>query len=186
MKNIENLVLKEIDEVNSLFKKNANYLNQKINNISAVLYEAIKNDKTIFICGNGGSASQSQHFAGELIGRFINNRPGFKAISLASDTAVISCISNDYGYEKIFSHQLNALANENDILICLSTSGQSKNIIEAFKEASALNLIRIGFFGKRVKNVENLTDHNLIVDSFSTARVQEVHLLSIHAIHSVN
>lgn len=182
MKDKNSIISEEINELNNCLINNKNYFSKTINEISKVLLEAIRNDKTIFICGNGGSASQSQHFSGELIGRFKKNRSPLKAISLASDSSSITCIANDYGFEEIFSRQLNALATEADVLVCLSTSGSSKNIINALNEADNKKMIKIGFFGGRFLQSKNLIDYSLIVNSYSTARIQEIHLLAIHCV----
>ena len=178
----ESPVISEINELDNLLKESASDLEIIISKSAEILINAIKNNKTIFMCGNGGSASQSQHFVGELIGRFKKNRPGFKAISLSTDSSVITCIANDYGYENIFSRQLEALASDSDILVCLSTSGESKNIMKVLEKASKLNLFKIGFFGGKVKDAKNYTDLDLVINSKSTARIQEMHLFAIHCI----
>lgn len=182
MKKIKNIISEEINQLSNLIIRDQIYINDSAQKISDILSKAINNNKTIFICGNGGSASQGEHFSGELIGRFDKNRPPFKAISLTSDSSVITCISNDFGFKEIFARQLNSLATESDVLICLSTSGRSENIINALLEAQKKKMIKIGFFGSKVEKAKSLTDFNFIVNSNSTARIQEIHLLAIHCI----
>lgn len=182
MKTSNNLIFKEIIELTNCLRDYDNYLSKAIMEIAKVLIEAINNQKTIFICGNGGSASQSEHFSGELIGRFDKNRAPFKSISLTSDSSAITCIANDYGFKEIFARQLNSLASESDVLICLSTSGESENIINALYEAENKKMIKIGLFGCKVAKAKSLTDYNLIISSSSTARIQEAHLFAIHCI----
>ena len=179
---INNLISEEINQLSNLINENQIYIYNSALEISRILSEAINNNKTIFICGNGGSASQGEHFSGELIGRFEKKRPPFKAISLTSDSSAITCISNDFGFKEIFARQLNSLASESDVLICLSTSGKSENIINALIEAKKKKMIKIGFFGSKVEKAKSLTDLNFIVNSCSTARIQEIHLLAIHCI----
>ena len=182
MKVHKELVYKELLELKNSLSSEFDEITKSISIISSIMIKAIRDDKAIFICGNGGSASQSEHFAGELLGRFKNSRPPFKAISLTSDSSLITCIANDYGYEHIFSRQIEALGSESDVLICLSTSGTSLNILKALNQAKRMNLISLGFFGEKVKDAEKLTDHSLIVRSETTARIQELHLFSIHCI----
>jgi len=182
MKKFKNIISEEINELSNLIIENQIYINDSAIKIAKIISEAINNEKTIFICGNGGSASQGEHFTGELIGRFEKNRPPFKAIALTTDSSAITCISNDFGFKEIFARQLNSLASESDVLICLSTSGRSENIINALIEAEKKKMIKIGFFGNKVEIAKNLTDFNFIVNSHSTVRIQEIHLLMIHCI----
>lgn len=182
MKYHEELIAYEVREAINLFTSEFDEISKSISIFSSILLKAIRNNKSIFICGNGGSASQSEHFAGELLGRFKNSRPPFKAISLTSDSSLITCIANDYGYENVFSRQIEALGSKSDIFICLSTSGKSLNILNALHQAKKMNLINLGFFGEKVKDAKQLTDHNLIVRSETTARIQELHLFAIHCI----
>lgn len=135
---------------------------------------------TIFWCGNGGSASESSHLAAELIGRFKNNRRPFPSISLASDLGVITCIANDFGYEEIFSRQLEGLAKKEDLLVVLSTSGNSENVLQALAAAKKIGVHTIALLGKDGGRAKFIADHSIIVDSNETARIQEVHLLLGH------
>jgi D-sedoheptulose 7-phosphate isomerase len=145
-----------------------------------IFTDTLRNGKTIFWCGNGGSASESSHLAVELIGRFKNNRNPLPSISLNSDSTVITCIANDFGYEHIYSRQLDGLAKSGDLLIALSTSGKSQNIINVLKTARAKGVITISLLGKGGGEAINESDHSITIKSEETARIQELHLLIGH------
>lgn len=147
-----------------------------------IILASIKKKGTIFWCGNGGSASDSQHLAAELIGRYKSNRKPLKSISLNSDTSVLTCISNDFGYENIFSRQLEGIANQNDVLIIISTSGNSKNIINAVKFAKKKKIKVLGLLGKNGGVCKNLIKNKIIINSNNTARIQEMHIMIGHII----
>ena len=147
-----------------------------------IILASIKKKGTIFWCGNGGSASDSQHLAAELIGRYKSNRKPLKSISLNSDTSVLTCISNDFGYENIFSRQLEGIANHNDVLIIISTSGNSKNILNVLREAKKKNIYSVALLGNDGGEAKKIADSNIIIPSNSTARIQEMHILIGHII----
>ena len=155
-------------------------LDESIIKVANLLIECLEHGGTIFWCGNGGSASDSQHLAGELVGRFIGDRKPLKSIALTADSAVTTCIVNDYGYKHIFSRQIEALGNEGDILIGISTSGNSENVIHAFEVAKQKGIITIGLLGKGGGKSSALVNQSIIVPSKSTARVQEMHILIGH------
>lgn len=155
-------------------------LEQCITDVSKVLIEALNQKKTIFWCGNGGSASDSQHLAGELVGRFVGNRKPLKSIALNSDSAVMTCIVNDYGYEHIFSRQVEGLGDKGDVLIGISTSGNSENVLNAYRVASDKGMHTIGMLGKGGGKATSLVNHSIIIPSEITARVQEMHILIGH------
>lgn len=134
----------------------------------------------ILLAGNGGSAAQASHMAGELMGRFAFDRPGLPALALTTDTAVITAIGNDYGYEYIFSRQLQAHGNKGDVFIGYSTSGQSLNILRAFEEARSRGLVCIGFTGNRGGRMRELCDFLLEIPSAETPKIQEEHLVLGH------
>lgn len=156
-----------------------NHLN-KIILISKIISNSIKNKGTIFWCGNGGSSSDSQHLAAELIGRFKKDRIPLKSLSLNSDTAVITCISNDFGYDQIYSRQIEALGSRKDVIIGISTSGDSPNVIEGIKKSNEIGLTTIGLLGKSGGKLAEIVNYPLIINSFSTARIQEFHILIGH------
>jgi D-sedoheptulose 7-phosphate isomerase len=151
-----------------------------IKKVSKILIECLKKGKTVFWCGNGGSASDSQHLAGELVGRYVNDRKPLKSISLNADSAVMTCIVNDYGYEHIFSRQVEALGNDGDVLIGISTSGNSLNVLNAFKVANDKNMQTVGFLGKGGGKAASFVKYSIIIPSNTTARVQEMHILIGH------
>jgi len=151
-----------------------------IQNIANLLIESLKTGNTIFWCGNGGSASDSQHLAGELIGRFVGDRKPLKSIALNADSAVMTCIVNDYGYEHIFSRQIQGLGSDGDILIGISTSGNSANIINAFKSAKKIGVKTVGFLGNKGGRAFDVVDYSIIIPSTITARIQEMHILIGH------
>jgi D-sedoheptulose 7-phosphate isomerase len=155
-------------------------LDEPIKKAAELLINCLKKSGTIFWCGNGGSASDSQHLAGELVGRFVGERRPLKSISLTADSAVMTCIVNDYGYEHIFSRQIEALGVEGDVLVGISTSGNSKNVIQAFKIAKQRGIKTIGLLGKGGGEASALVNQSIIVPSKSTARVQEMHILIGH------
>ena len=134
----------------------------------------------VLLAGNGGSAAQAQHMAGELMGRFAFDRPGLPAISLTADTVSITAIGNDYGYERIFSRQVQALGNKGDVFIGFSTSGRSPNILMAFEEARACGLVCIGVTGNRGGPMRECCDILIEVPSAETPRIQEGHLVLGH------
>lgn len=143
---------------------------------------ALKNNKKLLICGNGGSAAQSQHFAAELVGKFKMDRKGIPAIALTTDTAVITALGNDFGFDFIFAKQLETLGNEGDVLCCLSTSGTSDNLIMASLRAREKNISIVSLLGKDGGKMREISDISIVVPSQDTARIQEVHLLIIHII----
>ena len=149
---------------------------------AAIFSDALKNGNTIFWCGNGGSAAESSHLAVELIGRFKNNRRPLPSLSLNSDTSAITCIANDFGYEEIFSRQLEGLAKPGDVLIVLSTSGNSENVLRVLKKSTVLGVISIAFLGKNGGKALELADLKIVINSQETARIQEIHLLMGHTI----
>lgn len=158
------------------------------NNIAAaalMLHKALSNGNKILCCGNGGSAADSQHFVAELINRFEIERAPLAAISLTTDTSVITAIGNDYDYTQIFSKQVSALGQKDDVFVAISTSGNSANIITAIKAAHAKNLKIIVISGKDGGDIQKLIrkdDIELRVPAKNTARIQETHILIIHCL----
>lgn len=137
---------------------------------------------TIFWCGNGGSASESSHLAAELIGRFKRNRIPLASISLNSDTSAITCIANDFGYDEIFARQLEGIGKAGDLLIVLSTSGMSGNILRVLKQARVSQITSIAILGKGGGEAKSVADISVVVESDETARIQEVHLFIGHTL----
>jgi D-sedoheptulose 7-phosphate isomerase len=136
----------------------------------------------ILLCGNGGSAADSQHIAAEFVGRFIKERKSLPAIALTTDTSILTAVGNDYGYEEVFRRQVESLGNPGDILVGISTSGNSKNIIKAFREAKQKGMKVVAFTGEKSSEAEKLADITLKVPSTMTARIQECHIMAGHII----
>lgn len=134
----------------------------------------------ILLAGNGGSAADAQHIAGEFVSRFAFDRPGLPAIALTTDTSILTAIGNDYGYEKLFARQIQAHGRPGDVFICYTTSGKSPNILLALQEARARGLVTIGFTGNRGGVILDLCDHALEVPSADTPRIQEGHAVLGH------
>lgn len=148
---------------------------------SKMLIDCIGSGGCIYICGNGGSAADAQHIAAELVGRFIRERKGLPAVALTTDTSALTSIANDYGFEHIFSRQIGALANKDDVLWAFSTSGTSPNIIAAAKKAIEKNVTVLAFTGKKGSPLEAMSDLCICVEG-PTATVQEVHQVAYHII----
>ena len=144
--------------------------------------DCLKNGGKILIFGNGGSASDAQHIAAELVGRYKTTRKGLSAIALSTDTSILTSIGNDFGYKHIFSRQVEALANTGDVAIGISTSGRSENVINALKRASELNCHTIGLSGQNGGEMNKICDINVVVPSEDTPRIQEIHIIIGHTI----
>jgi len=136
----------------------------------------------ILLCGNGGSAADSQHLAAELTGRFIHDRRPLAAIALSTDTSALTCIGNDYSFDEIFARQVAGLGRAGDLLIGISTSGNSRNVIRAVEEAQKLGMQTIGLLGRDGGQLSKLCAHSIVVPSQVTARIQEAHILIGHTL----
>lgn len=154
----------------------------QIEKATELIINTLKNNKKILLAGNGGSASMSSHIAAEFVGRYKIERKALPAIALTTDLAAITAIGNDYGFDTIFSRQLEALANPSDVFIALSTSGNSKNLIKAVEAAKNLNVHVIGLLGKDGGKLKNTSKVEIIVPSDNTPRIQEAHLMILHII----
>lgn len=142
--------------------------------------ETLKNGNKILICGNGGSAADAQHIAAELTGRYKTERKGLPAIALTTDSSALTAIGNDYGFDFVFSRQVEALANTGDLLWGISTSGNSTNVINALKCAKESGCATLGFSGRDGGEMKSLCDILLISPSFDTPRIREMHILMAH------
>lgn len=150
--------------------------------IAAVITEAINNGNKILFAGNGGSAADSQHFAAEMSGRFKKERRGLPGIALTTDSSALTAIANDYGYDNVFSRQVEALAKPGDVFVCFSTSGNSPNIFKAADKALEIGCKTIGFLGKDGGTIKSKCNISFIVPAPVTARIQETHLLAYHIV----
>lgn len=147
-----------------------------------MITQALKNGGTVYICGNGGSAADAQHIAGELVGRFTRERKALPAVALSTDTSILTSIANDYSFEKVFARQVEALVRKGDILWAFSTSGTSPNVIAAAESAKERGASVLAFTGKAETPLERLADICICADDESTARSQEIHQLAYHII----
>ena len=162
-------------------KQNTLSLVAQIAKAADILIECLMHEGKILVCGNGGSAADAQHMAGELIGRFETERQGLPCIALTTDSSVLTAWANDYGYEGVFARQINALGRKNDVLIAISTSGQSKNILAAIEEATRKGMKVVALVGKSGGVIGTIKDVvSLVVPSERTTRIQETHLMIIH------
>ena len=171
-----------------LRKRMADTLAPEVARAGVALAAAIKRGNKALACGNGGSAADSQHFAAEMVGRFERERPGMPAIALTTDTSGLTAIANDYGYDYVFSKGVEALGQPGDVLLGISTSGNSKSVLEAMKAAHAKNMTVIALTGRDGGQMAKLLkpgDFHLNVAHPRTMRVQEVHLLVVHCLCEV-
>ena len=143
---------------------------------------SLKNGGKILLFGNGGSAADAQHIAAELVGRYKIERKGLAAIALTTDSSTLTCITNDYSYDYVFSRQVEALANNKDVVIGISTGGTSSNVIHGLKTAKDLGCKTIGFSGRGGGSFNNLCDINLVVPAKDTPRIQEMHIVIGHTV----
>jgi len=145
-----------------------------------ILLAAAKNSQLLLTCGNGGSAADSQHLTGEWVCRYKNDRRPLRAIALSTDTSTLTAIGNDYGYEEVFSRQVEALGREDDVLVAFTTSGISPNVVKAINQARKQNLKVIALTGERGIRLKNIADVAIVVPSSETAHIQEIHELIFH------
>ena len=143
---------------------------------------ALRAGNKLLIIGNGGSAADAQHIAAEIIGRYRQDRPGYAALALTTDTSVLTAIANDYGFEQVFARQVEGLGRRGDVLLALSTSGRSPNILAALRKARELGLVTIGFTGLKGEALGAFCDHLLIAPTDDTPVVQQIHLAIAHGI----
>ncbi len=170
------------DETIFLLEKVRDKYKEKIYEVSEKIYDAFKKGNKFLVCGNGGSAADAQHLAAEFVNRFRIERKPLPAIALTTDTSIITSIGNDYSYNEIFSKQVMALGVKGDVLLGISTSGRSKNVINAMKVAKEMELTTIGLSGDYAEEMGKLSDYYIHVPSKNTPRVQEAHLLIEHII----
>src|SRR5215217_1148457 len=153
--------------------------------IAARVYETVAEGRLLLTCGNGGSATDAQHLAEELIGRYRSNRRALPAVALTADSSALTCIANDFGYEAVFARQIEGLGKPGDLLVCFSTSGNSPNILAALRAARERSLGTIALLGKDGGAARELADLALVVPARDTARIQEAHLQVLHYICEV-
>jgi D-sedoheptulose 7-phosphate isomerase len=152
----------------------------EIEMITTKIIKAFKDGNKLLLCGNGGSASDAQHIAAELSGRFIKERKPLYAEALHVNSSYMTAVSNDYGFESTYSRMLEAIGKKGDVLIALSTSGNSENVVNAVKMANSLDMLSVGMTGATGGKIKELCQHNIIIPSSKTARIQEAHIIVGH------
>ncbi len=184
---IDNFIANQVKK--SYETKQAIYENRElielIKEVSLKCTEIYKNGNKTLIAGNGGSAADAQHIAGEFVSKFYFDRPGIPSVALTTDTSIITAIGNDYGYEKLFARQIQANGVEGDMFIGISTSGNSANVVEALKECKKKGIITVGLTGEKGGKMAELCDYCIKVPSNETPRIQESHILIGHIICAV-
>jgi len=172
--------LSAIDELTAALRE-FRLLAPSVDEIAEVIVGALRAGNKVLACGNGGSAAAASHLAEELVGRYKSGRRSLPAISLAADPALITCIANDFGYESIFSRQIEGLAKHGDIVVAFSTSGNSPNLLKALDAAQTAGAVSVALLGKTGGAMAGKADHEVVVPSNSTARIQELHTLILHS-----
>ena len=183
--NLEKRVKKHFSDSIETKQKAAETMSEDIVRAINLMHQALSSEKKILACGNGGSAADAQHFAAELVGRFERERRELPAIALSTDSSILTAIANDYSYEVIFSKQVRALGQAGDVLLGISTSGNSANVIAAIEAAHLKGMSVIAFTGKdggKINNILKNSDVHLCVPADRTARIQETHLLLLHCL----
>ena len=179
---MNSIILEEFHNHIKTSKKSMENLSTNIEIAAKICIKSLRQNGKIILFGNGGSAADAQHIAAELVGRYITERKGLAAIALTTDTSVLTSIGNDFGYEEIFSRQVQALAKSEDVVIGISTGGTSKNVINAMKLANETGCNIIGLSGKDGGMMNEICDVNIVVPSNQTPRIQEMHILIGHTL----
>jgi len=179
---MENIVLEMIDTHKKLLSAFETAGVETVITAAGMITDSLNVGGCVYICGNGGSAADAQHIAGEFVGRFRKERNPLPAVALSTDTSVLTCIGNDYSFEDIFARQVEALVKENDIVWAFSTSGSSANVLKAVKLAKEKGAKVLAFTGKVDSQLEQLSDVCLCVNSEQTSSSQEIHQLAYHII----
>lgn len=172
-----NTIATHVDTVRQLLDKI-----EVLTAIADAMKATLKSGGKILFCGNGGSAADSQHLAAEFVGRFSRERAGLPSIALTTDTSILTAVANDYGYEVVFSRQVEALARPGDMLVGISTSGNSPNVVAALERARGMKVVTVAFTGSGGGKMAAMADHLLAIDASETARIQETHILAGHMV----
>lgn len=153
---------------------------EKVMEAAEVIMVCLGSGHKILLAGNGGSAADAQHFAGEMLGRFLMERNPIPAVALTTDASVMTCIANDYGYEEIFARQIEGMGEQGDVFIAISTSGNSQNLCFAINRAKEKGILTIGMLGKDGGSMKDMCDIAMVVPTDSTPRIQEIHTFTVH------
>ncbi len=170
--------LESSDLKRNFIEENKEYLYE----VFSKILDRVKEGGKILICGNGGSAADAQHIAAELVGRFLLDRKALPAIALTTDTSILTAVGNDFGFDAVFERQVEALGLKGDVLIGVSTSGNSENVVRAVLKAKQKGLLTVGFLGRDGGKLKELVDYPIVVKTFSTPRIQEVHITIGHVL----
>lgn len=170
----------------SVLKEHADYMARlealaaPVEKTGELMVQSLQQGGKILICGNGGSASDAQHFAAELIGRFEQERKAWPCVALTTDTSILTAVGNDYGFDQVFARQVEGLGRPGDVLIGISTSGGSVNVLEAVEMARNQKMHTIGLLGRDGGELKSRMDHSLVIEGEKTARIQEAHIFILH------
>jgi D-sedoheptulose 7-phosphate isomerase len=175
-------ILERIVEAHSEGIKNLLALRDSLEQVAVEISKSLRYGGKLLIAGNGGSASQSQHLAAEIVGRYTKERMGYPAVALTTDTSIITAIGNDYGFNEIFRRQIEALGKRGDIFLAISTSGNSPNVLSAMEEAKKRGLVVVALTGRDGGKMKDLCDYHLNIPLKDTPRIQEFHEIIIHII----
>lgn len=178
----EQRAIADLIEGSNVLRQTAHFLAPNIVTVAEDIINILLNGGKVLTCGNGGSAADAQHFAAELVGRYRRERPAWPAIALTADPSVLTSLCNDYGFEQVFARQVQALAQPGDILVAISTSGRSKNVLAAVEAASALGIRTVGLTGQDASKLGEMVNHHLPIPSSNTAFIQQAHIAVIHII----
>ena len=178
----EHLLSKNVNRLIQSLNLIDDSVESKLNAVGKKIANSLDGGSSVFWCGNGGSAAESQHMAAELMGRFLIDRKPYRSLSLTTDTSAITGISNDFDFNEIFSRQLEGMSRPGDYLVTFTTSGNSKNIIMALEKAKDIGVHTIAFLGKDGGKVRGMADTEFFVDASETARIQEVHTVIAHTL----
>ena len=178
----EHLLSKNVNRLIQSLNLIDDSVESRLNAVGKKIANSLDGGSSVFWCGNGGSAAESQHMAAELMGRFLINRRPYRSLSLTTDTSAITGISNDFDFNEIFSRQLEGMSRPGDYLVTFTTSGNSKNIIMALEKAKDIGVHTIAFLGKDGGKVRGMADTEFFVDASETARIQEVHTVIAHTL----
>jgi D-sedoheptulose 7-phosphate isomerase len=181
---MKNYIISEFTKTREVFEKILadEKLHKNIEEVSVACIKALRDGKKIIFCGNGGSAADSQHLAAELVSKLSYDRPALNAMALSVDTSALTAIGNDYGYLYSFSRQVDAVGQEGDVLIGISTSGRSKNVVEAIKSAKAKKIVTVGLLGLEGRDIGEIADYQINIPSSETPKIQEGHIATGHII----
>jgi len=170
----------ELEELRKLIEVFSRLELEKLADMAEVIADAIVDGNVLFTCGNGGSAADAQHIAGELVGRFRKKPRGYKAFALTTNSSVVTAIANDFSFDEVFSRQLESKAKSGDVLLCLSTSGKSPNVVKAAEMANRLGVISLALVGKDGGELASVSKLSIVVPHDDFARIQEMHMILGH------